>query len=233
MWRRKDSGGKGLVCQRIIIITKLTAVTKYRPLHQGDKEYPVMLLSLLTLHIHMLELQNLAQVWFELLSCGRLECTEQIGLHVSPLVSENRTSISTKLTHITLNAWAWTSFLEGVSVSWVPPVPGMGPSLWKLGQRDWDINGWGREPSSSLSWLRNGMNPDDCMNLPFPLGAPGGRDRKRFMQGETPIRLSLCWFLQTPCEVKESFAHFWASWYEFVSSPPKEVHVTWRNFLFG
>lgn len=107
-------------------------------------------------------------------------------------------------------------------MSWVPPVPGMGPSLWKLGQRGCD-NKWVRQGvlQLPLSWLRNGMNPDDCMNLPFPLVLLG-QGRKSFMQGETPRRLSLSVdFCKLLVFWRNHLPTSGPAVYEFALSPPK------------
>lgn len=89
-----------------------------------------------------------------------------------------------------------------------PPAP-------SLLAEEWDEPGWLHEPS-------------------LPLGAPGA-GKEELYAGRNPKKTQpLCWFLQTPCVLKESFAHFWASCIWVCSLPSQgEVHVTWRNLPFA
>lgn len=79
----------------------------------------------------------------------------------------------------------------------------------------------GSPPAPSLK-LRNGMNPDDCMNLPFPLVLLG-QGQEALLCRENPIRLSLSVLISANSLVfqRNHLPTSGPAGYEFVSFPPK------------
>lgn len=72
------------------------------------------MLNLLTLHVHMLELQDF-QPRSDVNLPGLHECTVQTGLHVSILGSKNRIAITAFFVDIVLQMSEHESLLKGMS----------------------------------------------------------------------------------------------------------------------